>query len=180
MLPQTVIDGLEGGEVILRKGQGYLSNLIVDLLGEDLNYSHAGILIKDSTQIYIIHSLSDDVSNIDGVQKCMLDEFLFDIADSSLCIVKPNVDSLGLLSIQLKAKEYLKAGIPFDHHFNMDTKNELHCSELVHDVLFSALKKELLPITKRADIDIIKFSNFFNSNNFETIFELKPYSKILK
>lgn len=178
-IPTAIINKIQGGEIILRKGQGYLSNLIVDLLGEDLSYSHAGILIKDSSGIYIIHSLSDDVSSIDGVQKCALNEFLYDVADSSLCIVKPLTDSVGLNLIQLKAKQYLKAGIPFDHNFDMHTKTELHCIELVHDILIKALNKELLPIKSRGGIAVVNFSSFFNANNFETIFELKPHSKSL-
>lgn len=178
-MPSSVISNLNGGEIILRKGRGYLSALIVDLLGEKLNYSHAGIIIKDSNQLYIIHSLSDDVSNVDGVQTCSIKEFLSDISDSSLCVVKPVTDSLSLIQIQQKAKEYLKAKIPFDHEFDMNTKDKLHCSELVHDVLNQSLNKELLPITNRFGVDVIRFSAFFNEENFQTIFELKPYSKSL-
>jgi hypothetical protein len=176
-IPKYVLNKVQGGEIILRKGEGYLSNLIVDLLGENLNYSHAGIIIKDSLETYIIHSLSDDVSNIDGVQKCSIRDFLSDISDSALCIVKPVTDSLGLNRIQNITKLYLKLKIPFDHHFNMQTKNELHCIELVHDILLKALNKETLPVTKRVGIDALLFSNFFNSKNFKTVFELKPYSK---
>lgn len=178
-ISSSVLKNLKGGEIILRKGRGYLSTLIVDLLGEELSYSHAGIIIKDSNKLYIIHILSDDVSNVDGVQTCSVKEFLSDISDSSLCIVKPNVDSLSLLKIQEKAQKYLKAKVPFDHEFDMNSKDKLHCSELVHDVLYQSLNKELLPITNRFGVDIIKFSAFFNQENFQTIFELKPYSKSL-
>jgi hypothetical protein len=176
-IPELVLNKIQGGEIIIRKGEGYLSNLIVDLLGENLNYSHAGIIIKDRTETYIIHSLSDDVSDIDGVQRCSIKEFLSDISDSALCIVQPLTDSLGLRKIQSITKQYLKQQVPFDHHFNMQTKNELHCSELVHDILLKALSKETLPITKRVGIETLLFSNFFNSKNFKTVFELKPYSK---
>lgn len=177
MLPKSVMNKIDGGEIILRKGKGYLSNVIVNLLGEKLNYSHAGVLIKEKDEIYIIHSLSDDVSEIDGVQKCTIKEFLSDIADSSLCIVKPLTDSLGSQLIQKKAKEYLKQQVPFDHHFSMQSKDELHCSELIHDVLIESLNKEILPVSKRGGIPIILFSHFFNSKNFKTVYELKPYSQ---
>lgn len=180
VIPKPILDQLKGGEIILRKGKGYLSTLIVTLLGEELNYSHAGIIIKDTTGVYIIHSLSDDVSDIDGVQICSLNDFLFDIADSSLCIVQPNIDSSGLIEIQEKAKEYLSLKTPFDHHFNMESKDKLHCIELIHDILLEALNKELLPITKRGGIDVVKFSNFFNTTSFNTIYELKTYSNTLK
>jgi hypothetical protein len=70
--------------------------------------------------------------------------------------------------------------MPFDHHFDMNTEDELNCSELVYDVLFKALNKAFSPINQRVEVDIIKFSNFFNDRNFKTLFELKPYSSKLK
>lgn len=176
-IPQQILKNLKGGEVILRKGDGFLSNIIVDLLGEDLNYSHAGIIIKpDSSNIFIIHSLSDEVSDIDGVQTATIPYFLSDISDSSLCIIKPKITSRNLILIQKKAIEYLNRKIPFDHKFSNESKDELHCSELVHDIFTEVLNREIIPQRKRFGINHYPFSNFFDTTNFELVYELKPYS----
>lgn len=178
-IPQSITNQLKGGELILRKGDGFLSDVIVDLTGEKLNYSHVGIMIKTDSNLFIIHSLSDQVSDIDGVQTATIPYFLSDISDSSLCIVRPKITDKELKKIQVKALEYLKKQIPFDHGFDNNTKDELHCSELVHDVFNEILNKEILPEKKRFGMNYYPFSNFFDTTNFELIFELKPYSQIL-
>lgn len=172
-LPDTVLNKLNGGEIILRKGRGFLSTKIVEFLNEDLNYSHAGILIKSKNKFIVIHSLSNEVSNIDGVQAEYLNKFLLDVADSSICILRAKTSKKQQLQIQQEALRYLELQIPFDHHFNFDSKNEIYCSELVHDILLNVLKKETFPPENVWGFKVLKFSPFFDTTNYKTLFELK-------
>ncbi len=174
------MDSLKGGEIILRKGRGFLSEVIVELTGEDLQYSHAGIIIKSDTSLFIIHTLSNEVSNIDGVQTSSIPHFLEDVSDSSLCILKPNVSPTQQLLIQKSALNYLKEQAPFDYAFNNETKDKLHCMELVHDVILTGINKELIIPTKKIGVSFYPFSTFFNTPNFEILYEMKPHSKHFK
>ncbi|SDD92501.1 YiiX/YebB-like N1pC/P60 family cysteine hydrolase [Riemerella columbipharyngis] len=130
------ISKLKDGDVILRRGYGYISNIIAQNLNNgSYDVTHSGILYRKQNQWYVIHSLSSDVSPIDGVQEQLLSDFLeYSQPDKILVVSAPNITNTQRSQIVERAKYYLRKKIPFDHSGKYDDASQLYCTELVWQI----------------------------------------------
>ncbi len=132
-LTKSEIDSLHDGDIILRHGYGLVSDGIVETLNSDINISHCAILTKDTNNRWmIIHSVSQSLSDFDGVQSQDLNSFIKDSKVNSVIVVryrfKPGEDSS---LIGKKAKYYLNKRVPFDMDFDLKDSTKIYCAELL-------------------------------------------------
>jgi hypothetical protein len=132
-LTKAEIDSLHDGDIILRHGYGLVSDGIVETLNSDINISHCAILTKDTNNKYmVIHSVSQSLSDFDGVQSQDLKTFIQDSKKNSVIVVryrfKPGEDST---LIGKKAKYYLEKKVPFDMDFDLQDSSKIYCAELL-------------------------------------------------
>lgn len=152
---------LQNGDIILRKGEGILSNFICDYLADTINISHCGILIKNRQGLQVIHTLSADVSDTDGVQICSLDLFTSESVKSSIIVVRCKTDTTSLITSQ--ALHYLKLRKPFDRHFKLQDSSSFFCSELPLHILKYSLDIDLMTVSPPL------FSSFLHLQYFDII-----------
>ncbi len=132
-LTKSEIDSLNDGDIILRHGYGLVSDGIVETLNSDINISHCAILTKDTNnQFIVIHSVSQSLSEYDGVQTQDLKTFIKDSKENSVIVVryrfKPGEDTS---IIGKKAKYYLSKRVPFDMDFDLKDSSKIYCAELL-------------------------------------------------
>lgn len=156
---------LQNGDIILRKGEGILSNFICDYLADTINISHCGILIKNRQGLQVIHTLSADVSDTDGVQSCSIDMFTAESVKGSIIAIRCISDTCNILASQ--ALHYLKLKTPFDRHFNLMDSTAFFCSELPLHILKYSLHIDLTTAYPPL------FSSFLNQQYFEIILPVK-------
>lgn len=136
------LEAVKEGDFILRRGFGYFSDFISKNLNTgSIDVTHAGIIVKQGDTLCVIHSLSSDVSEIDGIQMQPLSEFLKYSSPNKIIITQvKNCDSLTGSKIAVLAKKYLSQNIPFDHSGKYDDDTELYCTELIWKILDTDLK----------------------------------------
>lgn len=154
---------LKSGDIILRKGEGMLSQFICERLNDTIQISHCGILIKENNDLKVIHSLSKEVSDKDGVQCCTFDRFTTESVKGSIIIVRCKSDTTGIMAS--RALHYLRIQKPFDRLFNLQDSTAFFCSELPLHVLKQALGQD---ITHHNSVP--KFSLFLNQHYFDIIY----------
>ena len=165
--PYRLSDGdkalLSSGDIIMRRGEGMLSTMIINGINDSTGVSHCGVIVRDGDSINVIHCLSDEVSDVDGVQLCSLDDFVADGVRGTIAVVRCRYDSLGHLASG--ARYYLTTGKEFDLQFDAKDTTRFFCSEMPVRILYD-----------RVGIDIIgkerqyNFKMFFNPSYFDTIF----------
>ena len=139
---------LQEGDFILRRGFGYFSNYIAANLNKGpIDVTHAGIIVKRNGNWCVIHALSSDVSDIDGVQLQPLNDFLHYSAPGKIIVTRAKNASpaFGKKIAQL-ATGYLKKQVPFDHNGIIDNDSELFCTELIWTILEKDLHYVTLPL----------------------------------
>jgi hypothetical protein len=141
---------IKEGDFILRRGYGLFSDLIADRLNDSLiDVTHAGILTQKNKDWYVIHSLSSDVSEIDGMQIQSLSSFLKYSQPKKIIVtrVKDTTSNIGLQITRL-AYQYLQQKIPFDHKGDYENANAFFCTELIWRILETDLNIITLPKDK--------------------------------
>ncbi|WP_297332098.1 YiiX/YebB-like N1pC/P60 family cysteine hydrolase [Flavobacterium sp.] len=141
-LSNEEISLIQEGDFILRRGFGFFSDYVSEHLNDgDIDVTHAGIIIKENGDLFVIHSLSSDVSDFDGIQKQPLQDFLLYCAPEKIIVTRTkHADTACGGKIAERAKYYLSQKIPFDHNGKFDDDNELYCTELIWKILEKDLK----------------------------------------
>lgn len=138
---------IKEGDFILRKGFGHFSNFIAQNLNHgSFDITHCGIIVKKDNQLYVVHSLSSDVSDIDGVQAQPLETFLSYSIPQKIIVTrtKNTTDTIGH-NIALRAAYYCKLQIPFDSSGTIDNTESFYCTELIWHILERDLQLVKLP-----------------------------------
>jgi hypothetical protein len=125
------------GDIILRRGFGFFSDHIATTLNQGTtDVTHAGIIVKRNKTWCVIHSLSSDVTDVDGVQIQTLSDFLQYSAPDKIIITRAKNSSIAFgNTVAARAEDYLKKGIPFDHQGIIDNDSEFFCTELIWKIL---------------------------------------------
>lgn len=157
---------LQDGDIILRKGYGFVSENITKYLNEEYIVSHCGIIIKSAEgKNFVIHSVSGSLDYEDGVQICSLKRFCRESIPNSIIVTR--LKSEDRTRISQSAKEYLKKKVPFDSKFNLGDQAEIYCSELVWKILLDNYNINVYPINKRPDN--VLFQPFYDPQWFDVI-----------
>jgi len=158
-----VTDYLQSGDIILRKGFGIISEIVVAQLHDTLEVSHCGIIVKNGkTDFHVIHCLSKIVSDADGVQICSLKQFMNESKIETVHIFRFRNDTNAL--IIKKAKYYLRKQTPFDEKFITGDSTAFFCSEFPISIIKSEFGTDISASSLKP-----KFSIFLNKNYFDEI-----------
>lgn len=164
---------LQPGDIILRRGDGSLSTQIIKMMEEDNNISHFGIVVKDSGQWKVVHSLGGPTAAKDGVQMELLQEFVRKTIDNTVYIARPTFgDSLDYW-IPYHTKRYESMNIPFDYYFNLKSKDSFGCTEFIYRVFKDVTDEEIFIVEDKRGLLLLHFTTFFNEKHFDKVLDLR-------
>jgi hypothetical protein len=171
-LSPSQIGQIKEGDIILRRGYGYFSDMIAERLNQKpFDVTHSGIIVKEHGKWIVIHSLSSDVSSINGVQKQALEDFLMHSQPNKLLItrfksdiIKTNDEIAGL------AKYHLNKGIPFDLIGNYEDSSSMYCTEFILHIIDQDLKLLKIPNENTGREKFLKtMKGMYDTNYFKII-----------
>lgn len=171
---------LQDGDIILRHGYGFVSDLITETLSENVNVSHCAIFVKSDTSMDVIHSVSQSLSDYDGVQMQNLKKFINDSKKNSVVVVRYKFkDGDDKTLIGKRARYYLEQKIPFDNNFDYTDSTEFFCSELLWKVFKDAYNIDIYEDKYgKSNNEFMKFDIFFNPKYFEIVFSHHQKKKL--
>jgi len=157
---------LEPGDVVLRKGNTFVSSLISMAFPQDV--SHCGILVWQDSLWQVIHTISGRISGQDGVRINTLEEFIAAAEAHFIIHVKPNlrVDRTALVN---RSRYYLNRNVPFDHSFDLEDSSRLYCSELIRTVYLESGVPDIFSYQTIAGKRIIDLQSFFDCRHFSIV-----------
>ncbi|MEI8204306.1 MAG: YiiX/YebB-like N1pC/P60 family cysteine hydrolase [Bacteroidota bacterium] len=164
------IDSIQDGDIILRHGFGFVSDMITKTLNEKYSLSHCGIINKTPEKITVIHSVSQSLTFKDGVQEQNLDDFVKDSQENSIIVVRyVNNHSKSNSAISNKARYYLQKNIPFDNSFDIKDSSSIYCSELIWLVIKNEFNDDIFDLKTTDPKELQKFKFFTDSPRFRQI-----------
>jgi len=168
----TEITKIQEGDFILRRGFGYFSDVIATRLNQaPFDLTHAGIIVIDHGKWAVVHSLSSDVSKIDGIQIQYLDEFLKYSQPNKIVITRFKSPSTNTNSqIAGLAKYHLNKKIPFDDFGDFEDSTSMYCTELILHILNKDLKVLEIDKTKQEKNDFLfTMKKMYDTNYFKLV-----------
>lgn len=163
---------LQEGDIIMRRGYGVVSSMISNMNDASYNLSHCAFLVKEPDGKWaVIHSVSSDLSEIDGVQKQSLDRFTNESIHQTLVVIRhKGGDTLVGKNIARASEVYLNKQIKFDHHFDLADTSTFYCSELIYRVYYDVFNKDCFPERLNTNHpNFLTFPAFMDSSKFDLI-----------
>lgn len=161
---------LHNGDIILRHGYGIASDLIVNTLNEKYDISHCAIICRDSHQINVIHSVSQSLSDFDGMQKQTLSRFVSDSKKNSIIVIRyKNTQKSNNYIIANRAAYYLSKKIPFDNDFDIEDSSKFYCTELIWRVIKDTYQIDIFKNQLKNKKDQYKFQSLWDTTYFNII-----------
>ena len=169
------LNSLREGDILLRKGYGWISDRIADLLDEKIRITHCGlILTKGYTEPHILHTMSDDRTN--GIFVEPLSAYLKQSQQGSLVGIRLKAATEMNEAVVMESKRLLAKKIPFDLAFNDADSSSFYCAELFAYVFRKVCNRDLLPEKINLyGLKAIRMRNFLNPNEFEILFNQFEY-----
>lgn len=161
---------LQDGDIILRRGSGMVSDMIAALLNEDHDLSHCGVVTERKGTLYVVHSVSSNVSEVDGMQVHPLQQFVAQSKPGSVVVTRLRTtgDRSG---IARGAVRYLRQALPFDHHFDLADSTHIYCSELIWRVVREELGVDIYADAVSDRLSPYRFANFLDPALFEVVLD---------
>lgn len=133
---------LQPGDVVLRHGSGLWSSIFARLNSRDTRFSHAGIVVRDGADWYVIHAEADDFGRNGTVRRDAWDVF----AGQARQLAVLRVRGAGAAERTAEAAATMhRDALPFDFSFDLTRLDAVYCSELVWRALSEALQRDPLP-----------------------------------
>lgn len=171
---------LHDGDIILRHGYGMVSDMISSTMKEKFSVSHCAFVNKpDSGSIRVIHSVSQSLSDFDGVQDQGIRKFIRDSKPNSVIVIRyKGASAEEAAKISQAARHYLDRKIAFDHSFNLKDTSTFYCTELLWRVFLDVFDDDIFIGPGAITYDHLRFQAFWDTTRFEIIInhhETKPY-----
>lgn len=164
---------MQEGDILLRQGIGPMSTQIVNIMDEKHPFSHCAIVCRINDTLKVIHSISPQLSEADGVQTQNLYDFFCDVADSNIAIVRPKMNETQKLKFASEARRYLAKQVHFDHNFDFDDTTNFSCSELVYYSYKHSVDANPFLFKTHGNAKLLKFDSFFDPAYFTTVWTAK-------
>jgi len=162
-------DGIKTGDIVLKRGKGRISKMIVNYFKEKVPISHCGIVICSPDSTYVVHSVSGSYARKDGVQTILLNSILDDCTPNYFYIVrKKDTQEKGELFAN-KAIEYLNQNIAFDDQADNVDKKKMSCTELIYWCQIETYGNSDLTSINTAGKEIFIFNGLLDTTKYDII-----------
>ena len=161
---------LQDGDIIMRKGGGYVSGVINDMFNTGYQLSHCGMVLRNGDSLQVIHTVSSELSNVDGVQTEGIDKFVSESVRNTIVVVRYKSDSTTRSQIATAAKAYLTQRKEFDHKFDLADTTEFYCTELIHYSFMDVFKRDMFSERLQTDHpNFLSLQAFLDSTKFDVV-----------
>lgn len=172
-LHDSVLNRLETGDLVFRRGHGWISDVIAKYSQSgNLDLSHVGIIIDENKEFRVIHAISNKSEGFDGIVEQPLNDFLKHCEKNQLYIIRLKQISQNQKAQIVKCIQNWQLVNPkFDSRWNWRDSSELYCSEFIIRVLSDSANVISLPKSKDSqDYFFMNLNELYDYPNSKVIY----------
>lgn len=155
------------GDIVMRKGYGFVSDKIVQFSKTPFEVSHCGMIRKKGDSIFVMHSVSSSLSEIDGMQMHSLERFLSESEPNTFIAMRYQAPPEILASLSDASYQYVLLKKPFDHGFDRSDTTTFYCTEVFEHVFKRVTQNNLWE--KHEHNSVLGLTAFFDTCCFKPI-----------
>ena len=161
---------LKPGDIILRRGEGLVSDAIAQVLNGPYDVTHCGILMPSKDGWAVVHAMSDNSRDIDGVVAQKLDQFVEESKEGSVMVVRYKNMNGQEQAVINTTKAYLAKAQPFDLGFDIYDTTAVYCSELLQHIYWDNFQEDIFPVRlSTPTTDLLTYTYLFDTVHFERV-----------
>jgi len=167
---EAELASLQDGDFIMRRGYGYVSDMIGRFLDEERRLTHCGVVTQRQGEYWVVHAVSNNVSEVDGMQAHRLADFVRQSYPGSIVVTRFRTEQ-DRGGISRRAVDHLRRKVPFDHHFDLADTTHIYCSELLWRIVRDEFDVDVFQNAKDTERKYFGFSNFLDPRWFDLVLD---------
>jgi hypothetical protein len=153
---------VKSGDLILRTGKDYTSELMRRLSQHDKTYSHCGIASIENDTLFVYHALGGEWNPDQKLRRDPFELFCNPYENRGFGIYRYSLNNLQKKNIIKLAHQFYKQGVKFDMQFDLATDNRMYCSEFVYKTIEKATKDSVaISTTTLNHVRFVSVDNLF-------------------
>ena len=162
---------IKQGDLILRTGRDFTSDVMRRVSLTDKTYSHCGIASFENDSLFVYHSIGGEWNPDQKLRRDPFEFFCNPYENRGFGIFRYYLSEKEQLKVLELARNFYNQGVIFDMQFNLDTNDRMYCSEFVYKTIEMATNHRIkIPV------------DTFNSQKFVAVDNLfvNPFCKQIK
>ncbi|MCB9232432.1 MAG: hypothetical protein H6581_12255 [Bacteroidia bacterium] len=166
-------DMFKTGDLVLRRGKGFVSDAMLNFCKKDPRYSHTGIIKRDENgKLWVFHSIGGESRESNAMLKEPVEIFCHPDAAFNFGLYRWDLSESELYSFDSLIVTYYNAGLEFDLDFDMSTDETMYCSEMIYKALNVATKgKNFIPLSTVMDKPYVAVDDLYLNDHCKKLFE---------
>ena len=150
------------GDLILRTGRDFTSDIMRRVSTKDKTYSHCGLASFEHDTLFVYHAIGGEWNPDQKLRRDPFELFCNPYESKGFGIYRYQLNRNEQLQIvNLIRNSYIK-GIMFDMQFNLDSNDRMYCSEFVYKTIERATGYEIkIPVDTFNSLKFVAVDNLF-------------------
>lgn len=148
------------GDLIMRTGNDFTSDVLRKLSLRDKTYSHSGIASLENDTLFVYHAMGGEWNPDKKIRRDPFLLFCNPYENRGFGIFRYSLNENETAHFLSNIKTYYQQEIPFDMQFDLATDDKMYCTELIYKALDQILS---LPTTTIKGIQFIAPEDLYNT-----------------
>lgn len=150
---------LRSGDIVLRDGKSFISQVFRNFSMTDKRYSHAGIVYISNGRTYVCHVVAAEGKRSNKIRLEPISSFCNPTDNTAFAIYRSSINTNVVDSVLI---EYFKKRVSFDNDFDLKSDDKMYCTELVYKVLTAANRNEkFINLSHESGVDYVACDNLY-------------------
>jgi len=150
---------VQSGDLVLRTGRDYTSEVMRNLSQHDKTYSHCGLVSIENDSVFVYHAIGGEWNPDQKLRRDLFAVFCNPYENRGFGIYRYSLNKKEKKEVLRNIHHLYKEEVKFDMQFNLDTDDRMYCSEFVYKAIKPALK---LKTTTINHITFVTIDNLFS------------------
>ncbi|MEO9003333.1 MAG: YiiX/YebB-like N1pC/P60 family cysteine hydrolase [Ginsengibacter sp.] len=126
---------VQPGDLVLRSGRDYTSEVMRKLSRHDKTYSHCGIASIENDSVFVYHSIGGEWNPDQKLRRDLFAVFCNPYENRGFGIYRYSLNKKQKAKVLQNVHQFYKDKVMFDMQFNLDTDDRMYCSEFVYKAI---------------------------------------------
>ena len=150
------------GDLIMRTGNDFTSDVMRKLSLGDKTYSHSGIASFENDSLFVYHAMGGEWNPDKKIRRDPFVLFCNPYENKGFGIFRYQLSEKEMAQFLSRVKSYYAEGVLFDMKFDLATDDKMYCTEYIYKALDQILP---LPSTTINGIEFIAPDNLYTISN---------------